>query len=156
MDTNLREQVMINQFVMAAGATREQARQLLQSAHWQFETALSIFFQEAVPNGGAPQHHLNHLCTPANTPATPPAFPDALAAFSKMSTQDNRLSSSPSGGFSPPPPQFQAPAMVVPPQHLQQHLPQHLPQHFSQPQHLPQQSQPRQIIANNMHLNAQR
>ena len=30
-------QVMINQFVMAAGASREQARQLLQSAHWQFE-----------------------------------------------------------------------------------------------------------------------
>ncbi|XP_050703863.1 UBA-like domain-containing protein 2 [Eriocheir sinensis] len=74
MDSNLREQVMINQFVMAAGATREQARQLLQAAHWQFE-----------------------LCTPANTPATPPAFPDALAAFSKMSTQE-RLSSSPSGG----------------------------------------------------------
>ncbi|XP_042232747.1 UBA-like domain-containing protein 2-B isoform X2 [Homarus americanus] len=96
MDSSLREQVMINQFVMAAGATREQARQLLQSAHWQFETALSIFFQEAVPNGGASQHHLNHLCTPANTPATPPAFPDALAAFSKMSTQD-KLSTSPSG-----------------------------------------------------------
>lgn len=32
-------QVMINQFVMAAGATREQARQLLQSAHWQFEVS---------------------------------------------------------------------------------------------------------------------
>lgn len=26
-----------------------------------FQTALSIFFQEAVPNGGAPQHHLNHV-----------------------------------------------------------------------------------------------
>ncbi|ROT68364.1 putative UBA-like domain-containing protein 1 [Penaeus vannamei] len=64
MDSALREQVMINQFVMAAGATREQARQLLQSAHWQFETALSIFFQEAVPNGGASQHHLNHVSFP--------------------------------------------------------------------------------------------
>ncbi|KAK8378425.1 hypothetical protein O3P69_011132 [Scylla paramamosain] len=58
--------------------------------------------EQAVPNGGATQHHLNHLCTPANTPATPPAFPDALAAFSKMTTQE-RLSSSPSGGFSPHP-----------------------------------------------------
>ncbi|PSN32638.1 UBA-like domain-containing protein 2 [Blattella germanica] len=44
---SLREQVMINQFVLAAGCAREQAKQLLQAAHWQFETALSIFFQEA-------------------------------------------------------------------------------------------------------------
>ena len=36
MDT-LREQVMINQFVLAAGCAREQAKQLLQAAHWQFE-----------------------------------------------------------------------------------------------------------------------
>jgi len=34
---SLREQVMINQFVLAAGCAREQARQLLQAAHWQFE-----------------------------------------------------------------------------------------------------------------------
>lgn len=33
----LREQVMINQFVLAAGCARDQAKQLLQSAHWQFE-----------------------------------------------------------------------------------------------------------------------
>ncbi|KAF2353809.1 UBA-like [Trinorchestia longiramus] len=101
MDNTLREQVMINQFVMAVGASREQARQLLQAAHWQFETALSIFFQDAPP----PQtthSHLNHLCTPANTPATPPAFPEALLAFSRLSTHDgaNRNDSSPS---SPPP-----------------------------------------------------
>ncbi|XP_029671829.1 UBA-like domain-containing protein 1 isoform X2 [Formica exsecta] len=57
----LREQVMINQFVLAAGCAREQAKQLLQAAHWQFEI------------------------TPCNTPATPPNFPDALLAFSKMS-----------------------------------------------------------------------
>jgi hypothetical protein len=36
MDT-LKEQVMINQFVLAAGCARDQAKQLLQSAHWQFE-----------------------------------------------------------------------------------------------------------------------
>ncbi|XP_045119598.1 UBA-like domain-containing protein 2-B isoform X2 [Portunus trituberculatus] len=143
MDSNLREQVMINQFVMAAGATREQARQLLQSTHWQFETALSIFFQEAVPNGGATQHHLNHLCTPANTPATPPAFPDALAAFSKMTTQE-RLSSSPSGGFSPPPPLGQSGAPLqhpLPP--LQPPLP---------PLQHPPSSQPRQIMTNNLNV----
>lgn len=34
---SLREQVMINQFVMAAGCARDQAKQLLQATHWQFE-----------------------------------------------------------------------------------------------------------------------
>lgn len=46
MDT-LREEVMINQFVMAAGCATEQARQLLQSKHWDFQVwfgfALAIF-----------------------------------------------------------------------------------------------------------------
>ncbi|KAL6433742.1 hypothetical protein ACFW04_005775 [Cataglyphis niger] len=82
----LREQVMINQFVLAAGCAREQAKQLLQAAHWQFETALSIFFQEAaIPScaQGAGTHF--GQITPCNTPATPPNFPDALLAFSKMS-----------------------------------------------------------------------
>ena len=31
---------------------------------------------------------LFQLCTPANTPATPPNFPDALAAFAKLSASD--------------------------------------------------------------------
>lgn len=43
MDTHLREQVMINQFVLAAGCAREQAKQLLQAAHWQFEVRLNQF-----------------------------------------------------------------------------------------------------------------
>lgn len=42
MDTPLREQVMINQFVLAAGCAREQAKQILQSAHWQFEVINSV------------------------------------------------------------------------------------------------------------------
>ena len=38
MDTvNLREQVMINQFVVIAGCHAEQARQLLTAAKWHFE-----------------------------------------------------------------------------------------------------------------------
>lgn len=41
MDAPLREQVMINQFVVAAGCAREQAKQILQSAHWQFEVRIS-------------------------------------------------------------------------------------------------------------------
>ncbi|XP_037294815.1 UBA-like domain-containing protein 1 [Manduca sexta] len=90
MDSTLREQVMINQFVLAAGCAQEQAKQLLQAAHWQFETALSIFFQEvAIPagaNGIAAPQYRQQLMTPCNTPATPPNFPDALAAFSRLST----------------------------------------------------------------------
>lgn len=43
MDTALREQVMINQFVLAAGCAREQAKQLLQAAHWQFEVNIHIY-----------------------------------------------------------------------------------------------------------------
>jgi hypothetical protein len=39
------------------------------------------------------------VCTPCNTPATPPNFPDALLAFSRMSTGGDKLSSSPSGDF---------------------------------------------------------
>lgn len=88
MDT-LREQVMINQFVLAAGCAREQAKQLLQATHWQFETALSLFFQEvAIPScAQGPGTHFGQI-TPCNTPATPPNFPEALAALSKLSTGD--------------------------------------------------------------------
>ncbi|KAK2151840.1 hypothetical protein LSH36_349g03037 [Paralvinella palmiformis] len=95
---NLREQVMINQFVLVAGCHAEQAKQLLISANWQFETALSMFFQEsAIPscrtcNGNHPSCHYP-LCTPANTPATPPNFPDALTALSKLSTNDKMATS---------------------------------------------------------------
>uniref|UniRef100_A0A2K5DL40 UBA like domain containing 1 n=1 Tax=Aotus nancymaae TaxID=37293 RepID=A0A2K5DL40_AOTNA len=34
----LKHQVMINQFVLTAGCAADQAKQLLQAAHWQFET----------------------------------------------------------------------------------------------------------------------
>lgn len=40
---SLREQVMINQFVVAAGCAHDQAKQLLQAAHWQFEVNAFIF-----------------------------------------------------------------------------------------------------------------
>ncbi|KAM9779911.1 UBA-like domain-containing protein 2 [Neosynchiropus ocellatus] len=75
----LRHQVMINQFVLTAGCAADQAKQLLQAAHWQFETALSSFFQET----NIPSHH-QMMCTPRNTPATPPNFPDAITMFSKL------------------------------------------------------------------------
>ncbi|NXY37049.1 UBAD1 protein, partial [Pomatorhinus ruficollis] len=79
----LKHQVMINQFVLAAGCAADQAKQLLQAAHWQFE-----------------------MCTPANTPATPPNFPDALTMFSRLKASESFNSSSPvaSMATSPPPP----------------------------------------------------
>ncbi|XP_060946458.1 UBA-like domain-containing protein 2 [Limanda limanda] len=80
----LRHQVMINQFVLTAGCAADQAKQLLQGAHWQFETALSSFFQEA----HIPAHHHQMMCTPRNTPATPPNFPDAITMFSKLRASD--------------------------------------------------------------------
>lgn len=103
---------MINQFVLAAGCQRDQAKQLLQSTHWQFETALSIYFNECsvVANGTSAtinslnKHGQFNLMTPANTPATPPNFPDALLALSKMTTSDNNhsmMSSSPMTSTSP-------------------------------------------------------
>merc|ERR1712168_736215 len=93
MDNNgLREQVMINQFVLAAGCSRDQASAILTQASWQFQTALSIYFQEAaIPNKNASGFS---LITPANTPATPPNFPDALNMFSNLSTSD-RMATSP-------------------------------------------------------------
>jgi len=108
---SLREQVMIAQFQGATGCTREQARQLLQNARWEFQTALSMFFQEctiqppqqqavAMVTGGttptaqsmfaqnyrnAPVGgHLGTACAPCNTPATPPNFPEALLALQKL------------------------------------------------------------------------
>lgn len=100
MENNgLREQVMINQFVLAAGCSRDQAAQILAQASWQFQTALSIYFQEAaIPRNGAGFS----LITPANTPATPPNFPDALTMFSNLSTSD-KMATSPlaTSSFSP-------------------------------------------------------
>lgn len=82
---DLKHQVMINQFVLAAGCRSNEAHHHLRSSQWQFETALSTYFQES----GIPHQHNHHpLHPPTNTPATPPAFPDALLAFSKMQASD--------------------------------------------------------------------
>ncbi|XP_009993811.1 PREDICTED: UBA-like domain-containing protein 1 [Chaetura pelagica] len=65
-------------------------------------TALSAFFQETnIPYS----HHHQMMCTPANTPATPPNFPDALAMFSKLRTSESLQSNNspiPSMACSPP------------------------------------------------------
>ncbi|KAF7242964.1 UBA-like domain-containing protein 1 [Varanus komodoensis] len=101
----LKQQVMINQFVVAAGCAADQAQQLLQAAHWQYETALSAFFQESSVPCSQPPHQM--MCTPANTPATPPNFPDTLAMFSRLKASESvSSSSSPAASMaaSPPPP----------------------------------------------------
>lgn len=137
----LRHQVMINQFVLAAGCAADQAKQLLQAAHWQFETALSTFFQETnIPNSH--HHHQMQMCTPSNTPATPPNFPDALAMFSKLRASEGLQSAnspmtavacSPPANFSPfwasSPPSHQA--AWIPPSSPTAHSLHHL--HHPQP-----------------------
>ncbi|XP_005873002.1 PREDICTED: UBA-like domain-containing protein 1 isoform X2 [Myotis brandtii] len=51
------------------------------------ETALSAFFQETnIPYN---HHHHQMMCTPANTPATPPNFPDALTMFSRLKASES-------------------------------------------------------------------
>ncbi|KAF4519803.1 hypothetical protein B566_EDAN006817 [Ephemera danica] len=144
---SLKEQVMINQFVLAAGCARDQAKQLLQSAHWQFETALSIFFQEAaIPACHSQGHHLGQVCTPCNTPATPPNFPDALLAFSKLSAGEKMASNSPSAGFYSTSPSQSLLTQATMQHHNQQHQyqQQQLPSQMSMPQQQQQQMQPQQ------------
>jgi len=38
----LREQILINQFVMTSGCSPDQARQYLQASQWQYEVRLMI------------------------------------------------------------------------------------------------------------------
>ncbi|XP_053326860.1 UBA-like domain-containing protein 1 [Spea bombifrons] len=107
----LKQRLLVSQFVLAAGCATEQAEQLLRAAHWQYETALSAFFQES-NHPYIPHHQM--MGTPANTPATPPNFPDTLAMFSRLKASDggylSSLATSPPvqqggtvGSFSPDP-----------------------------------------------------
>ncbi|NXS81864.1 UBAD1 protein, partial [Erpornis zantholeuca] len=62
-----------------------------------FQTALSAFFQETnIPYS----HHHQMMCTPANTPATPPNFPDALTMFSRLKASES-FNSTQHGAFNP-------------------------------------------------------
>ncbi|MBV98822.1 UBA-like domain-containing protein 1, partial [Eschrichtius robustus] len=104
------------------------------------QTALSAFFQET--NIPYSHHHHQMMCTPANTPATPPNFPDALTMFSRLKASESFHSG---GSGSPmaatatsPPPHFPLaatgsfaapswPAAASPPGGAQHHQPQQLP-----------------------------
>ncbi|MBN3304874.1 UBD2B protein, partial [Amia calva] len=86
----LRHQVMINQFVLTAGCAADQAKQLLQAAHWQFEVCVCVWWEGGPGhNRGDRSENKNQMCTPRNTPATPPNFPDAITMFSKLRASDN-------------------------------------------------------------------
>ncbi|XP_075686859.1 UBA-like domain-containing protein 1 isoform X2 [Rhinoderma darwinii] len=87
----LKQQLLVSQFVLAAGCATDQAEQLLRAAHWQYETALSAFFQET-NHPYIPHHQM--MGTPANTPATPPNFPDTLTMFSRLKTSESGYLSS--------------------------------------------------------------
>ena len=62
---SLRNEVMVNQFVMVAGCARDQARQLLQGANWQFEVRLLSHGVQWLPchaaGVGAPVFSVNFL-----------------------------------------------------------------------------------------------
>uniref|UniRef100_UPI00358DEF0B UBA-like domain-containing protein 2-B isoform X1 n=1 Tax=Myxine glutinosa TaxID=7769 RepID=UPI00358DEF0B len=98
----LKRQLLVNQFVLTAGCGTDTALHLLHSAHWQFETALSTFFQEANVQAAANPTHM--MCTPTNTPATPPNFPDALAMFSRLKASDSQAGSPSSVAMATSPP----------------------------------------------------
>lgn len=93
-DLGLREQVMVNHLISATGCGIDQAKQLLQATQWQFEAALSLFLQgQSMPS--TPTLKMSHnsrklkpVLAPANTPATPPNFPEALLAFSRLTASD--------------------------------------------------------------------
>lgn len=97
----LKHQVMINQFVLTAGCAADQAKQLLQAAHWQFETALSAFFQETNIPYSHHHHQMIHgggsgspMATTATSP--PPHFPHA--ATGSFAAPSWPMVASPPGG----------------------------------------------------------
>uniref|UniRef100_A0A914XEI1 UBA-like domain-containing protein n=1 Tax=Plectus sambesii TaxID=2011161 RepID=A0A914XEI1_9BILA len=94
----LKQQVLINHFTNATGCTVDQSRQLLQAARWEFEAALSEFFQEAAAAANQRQYQgMNpRVCPPCNTPATPPSFGDAMLALQKLTASDWQAQSPPS------------------------------------------------------------
>ena len=80
----LKHQVMINQFVLTAGCAADQAKQLLQAAHWQFEVRgrAGAGARVSVPRGyacsGACAGRCGHVprrARPGSGPRTRPGVP---------------------------------------------------------------------------------
>lgn len=104
---SLRQQVMLNQFGAITGCSHEQSLQLLLTSNWQYQTALSLFFDDfAMPtqkiaptktNNPLANSNLSCLnslsfCAPSNTPVTPPNLDYLEKAFSKLNSASNTSS----------------------------------------------------------------
>lgn len=84
---NLKQQVMLSQFMSITGTNLEQSIQILQSTNWQYQTALSLFFGDISLNKSCPNQ--SPIC-PCSTPVTPPNMEFMEKAFSKLgSTQSS-------------------------------------------------------------------
>jgi len=88
-ETNLRQQLLITQFINICGGTREQAIHLMTEANWNFDGALSLFFREVQICPPPTQNNNFQPFTPRNTPATPPNFPETLELFHKLRTSES-------------------------------------------------------------------
>ncbi|KFD57648.1 hypothetical protein M514_01318 [Trichuris suis] len=110
VEATLRRQIMVSQFQMATGCNRDQAEQLLRSSCWQFQIALSTFFQESVPtlvvsasrNAATCLPSVDTAYAPQNTPVTPPSLCEALTALQKLHSDEWNGRSSPSAPFVSP------------------------------------------------------
>ncbi|KRY36385.1 UBA-like domain-containing protein 2-A, partial [Trichinella spiralis] len=97
---NLRQQLMVNQFQTATGCSHDQAEQLLLSSRWQFQPALSLFFEEYNPsintsNSSCPSAAVDKAYAPCNTPVTPPSLSETMMAFQQLHAIDDWMSRSP-------------------------------------------------------------
>ncbi|KAL1235085.1 UBA-like domain-containing protein 2-A [Trichinella spiralis] len=97
---NLRQQLMVNQFQTATGCSHDQAEQLLLSSRWQFQPALSLFFEEYNPsintsNSSCPSATVDKAYAPCNTPVTPPSLSETMMAFQQLHAIDDWMSRSP-------------------------------------------------------------
>lgn len=89
-------EVMINQFAMVANCNHEQAKQLLQVNNWQFQKALSVYFQET-SSSPSPYHQNGRFNTICNTSTKETAYTPQVEAISPTLPDDeSRQESSPS------------------------------------------------------------
>ncbi|OAF66238.1 hypothetical protein A3Q56_06044 [Intoshia linei] len=96
-NSQLHKDIKINQLIHVAGLKYDDAYALLKKAHWKYETALSMFFDENVvvkqPNDDKIDTNLlknPSIQAPANTPVTPTNYNDAISMLSKMTTKPKR------------------------------------------------------------------
>ncbi|XP_075256411.1 uncharacterized protein LOC142348795 isoform X2 [Convolutriloba macropyga] len=99
----IRQQMMTNEFVRATGYPQDQAVRILAHFKWDYEAAVSDFFDEVKVVKQNSNSSQASAFPPHNTPLTPPAFPsDMTLSFNHLFTTDSPNSSmttSASGNF---------------------------------------------------------